>query len=183
MALKNTTEKYGSIAKFLHWLTALLIIVMLFIGYFMDNWGSAAIYNLHKLIGLSILGLVLVRALWAIINRRPRLPDDMNKLEKFLAHCVQGLLYLCMFVMPLSGWAMSTAAGHYPHIGSMIFPLPGIPLNQTLAGNLFAIHSTSAIILITLISLHILGALKHHFIDKNTVLKKMLPGTSNKKMH
>lgn len=176
MTIKNTSEQYGSVAKFLHWAMGLLIITMLIIGYFMGDWGSATIYNIHKLTGLSILVLAIFRVFWSIANRRPRLPSDVNRLEKFLARCVQVLLYLCMFVMPLSGWAMTTASGRYPHIGSNVFPMPGIPTSQTLARTLFEIHSTAALLLIGLISLHVLGALKHHFIDKDTVLKKILPG-------
>ncbi len=173
---KNTKERYGSMAKSLHWTMSVLILCMLFVGYFMGNWGIAAIYNLHKLTGLLILILVIVRIMWTLNNTQPALPPAMKRPEHVLSRIVQGLLYICMVFMPLSGWAMVTAFGYFPHLGSVVIPMPGIPIDQNLALFLAEVHGTIAIVLIVLISLHVLGALKHHFINKDEVLKKMWPG-------
>ncbi len=173
--LKNTKESYGSIAKFLHWLIALLVVVMLIVGYFMDDWGISSIKNIHKLVGLLILLLVVARIVWVLNNDRPLLPSTIGKFERILSRIVQGLLYISLIAMPLSGWAMVTAFGHFPHIGAWYIPMPGIPIDVNLAYVFADVHATTAVIIISLVSLHVLGALKHHFWDKDDVLKKMLP--------
>ena len=176
--LTNTREIYGSISKFFHWLIALLIITMLFLGFLMI--GQKAV-NLHQLTGLTILALAAFRLIWSIFNQHPRLPNTVSTLEKIAARGVQGLLYLCMFGIPLSGWAMSTAFGFAPHIANMNLSMPGIPIDQQLGSFLETVHNTLAFVLIALISLHILGALKHQLIDKDSqVLRSMLPSFKNK---
>lgn len=175
MAFRNSSSAYGSIAKSFHWIIALLVIIMLFVGYFMGGWGVAAIFNLHKLTGLTILLLVVMRVIWVLQNPRPNLPASVSKIEKFAAHTVQGILYLCLLLMPLSGWAMSTAFGYFPHIGAWVIPMPGIPIDHEFALFFAQMHGIMALILIAFICLHTLGALKHHFIDKDNVLKNMLP--------
>jgi cytochrome b561 len=177
--LKNTLENYGSVSKFFHWIIALLIIGMLFLGYFMVG---QKILTLHQLIGLSILTLATCRLIWIISNTHPRLPSTVSRLDKLAARSVQVLLYVCMFGMPLSGWAMSTAFGFIPHIGTYYLPMPGISVDQSLGIFLENIHNTLAIILIALIGLHVAGALKHYFIDKDSVLQSMLPKSKNKQI-
>lgn len=171
--LKNTHEQYGSVAKFFHWLMALLIIFMLCFGFLMEG---ESVVNVHQLIGLLLLILVACRLIWKLFNPRPILPPSVSTFEKAAAITVQTLMYVCMFGMPLSGWIMSTAFGLIPQIGNDIIPAPGIPNNQPL-GHIFQdTHNTLAFILIGLVCLHVLGALKHQFIDKDsTVLTSMLP--------
>lgn len=170
--LKNTLQNYGSLSKFFHWTIALLIIFMLFLGFLMVG---QKILTLHQLTGLTILTLATFRLIWILSNPHPRLPPDVTRFDKVLARSVQGLLYVCMFGMPLSGWAMSTAFGFNPHIGNFYLPMPGIPNDQSLGLIIKNIHNTMALVLIGLIALHIAGALKHYFIDKDGVLESMLP--------
>src|SRR4051812_37121726 len=112
MALRNTTQSYGSIAKSLHWLIALLIIGMLIVGLWMIGLplspAKFKIYGLHKSFGITILSLAALRLLWKWINESPLLPDAMNKLEKFLAKAGHAGLYVLIFAMPLTGWCMSS---------------------------------------------------------------------------
>lgn len=173
--LQNTAQSYGGIAKAFHWVMALLVVVMLFVGYFMGDWGVNEIFNLHKLTGLLILSLTVLRIMWVLNNVRPSLPATIHKWERILSRSVQGVMYVALLTMTLSGWAMVTAFGYFPHIGSLVIPMPGIPIDQNLASVFLQIHVTTAVVLITLICLHVLGALKHHFFDKDDVLKKMLP--------
>lgn len=177
--LKNSEYAYGSLSKFLHWMTALLVLFMLTGGYFIDDlpWPTVIhfLFNLHKLTGIFILILIVFRMVWHCTNPRPRLPSSVKKWEGILAHMVQGLLYICLLLMPLSGWAMVTAYNRFPSIGSLMLPMPGIPLNAVW-GHFFAeVHSVLAISLLVLLSLHILGALKHYFIDRDGILQRMLP--------
>jgi cytochrome b561 len=168
--LRNTKEQYGSINKFFHWTMAFLIITMLCVGFFM----SGPIVNIHKLTGLLILTLVALRLIWKLLNPVPELPETISRFEKILARSAEGFLYLCMFAMPLSGWAMATSFGYSPHLGSFYFPMPGISVDKTNAYFFKSIHDTLAWVFIGFISLHILGALKHLIIDKDSrVLKSM----------
>lgn len=171
--LKNSYKEYGTLAKFFHWTVALLIISMLCLGYLMEG---LRVVNVHQIIGLTILTLAACRLIWKLFNVAPRLPPTVSKIEKLGARGVQICLYLCMFGMPLSGWTMSTAFGIIPQIGNMMFPAPWIPIDQSLGHAIEYIHNTLAFVLIGLVCLHVMGALKHQFIDKDpTVLNSMLP--------
>ena len=179
MTLTNTNQSYGSMAKFFHWLIALLVIVLLLAGYFMDQIGDKSIklqvFNLHKLFGLAVLALITLRLLWRLANPVPLLPPEMALWERTLEKSVKLFFYIALFIMPLSGWIFSTAAGHAPRIGNFILAAPFVPKNKVLADQIFNIHSIFAIIIIGLLCLHIAGAFKHHFINKDNILLRMLP--------
>lgn len=132
----------------------------------------------HKSIGLSILLLVVLRIIWIIHSGRPPLPENVPLWERVFSRIVQYALYLFLILMPLSGWIMSVAANRTPkYFGFFNVPFPGIPTDKGLSKLMFEFHETIAWILIVLIALHVAGALKHHFIDKDDVLKKMMPGS------
>lgn len=170
--LRNNDQSYGSLAKFFHWTIGPLIIVMLIFGYFMTG---IALTSIHQVVGMVILCLVILRLIWTLMNQHPKLPEKMPIHERLLAKGVQVGLYLCMFGMPISGWAMSTALGLIPHIGSLKLPMPGIDINQAVGKELVTLHLIIAFILLGCIGLHFIGAMKHHFIEKDNVLKSMLP--------
>jgi cytochrome b561 len=180
MILKNTFENYGGVAKFFHWLIALLIIGLLILGFavtFMEHQPlQGPLINVHKLFGLLVLTLAALRLLWLIYNPRPPLFSGMVRWEYISAHLVHGILYFFMFAMPITGWVMSTAAGRIPHLLNLKFPLIGIPTNKELSHQFFTIHKYAAWVLIFFIVIHVAAALKHHFIMKDNVLKRMLPG-------
>lgn len=175
MKFRNTNQHYGTISKSLHWLIAILVIGMLFLGYFMSDIKDKALFsqviNLHKLIGLTILILMIARLLWMLINPRPTLANT-KAWERFLERAVHFLLYFVLIVMPLSGWIMSVAAGHIPHLFSWTIDLP-IQKDKALAESSESIHNTLAIIIIVLLSIHVLAGLYHHFVKKDNVLKRM----------
>ena len=171
--IKNTKEHYGSVAKFFHWIIAFLMIGMLALGFIMQG---KAVVNVHQLIGFTIFVLAVCRLIWKLINPSTVLPHSLLKIEKIAAKTVQALMYPCMFAMPISGWMMSTAYGLIPHFWGMKFPMPGIENDQDFGHAVEDVHNTLAIVLIILIFMHVMGALKHHFIDKDpTILKSMLP--------
>lgn len=179
MALKNTTTRYGSVAKFFHWIVALAVIALLIVGFLMGGIHDKAlkmqVVNLHKLIGVAVLLLMLCRLGWRLVNVQPGYPTSTPAWERKAARGVHDLLYLALILMPLSGWIMSTAAGKAPHLGAWLLTLPGISQSKTLAHFCNNAHSVLAWIIITAVSVHLLAALKHHFIDKNNVLIRMLP--------
>ncbi len=167
--LKNTTHSFGSVTKILHWAIALLILLMFLSGYF------DLPPHIHKLLGLSVLLLMILRILWRVSNPMPKLPPRVTNLERALARAVQGLLYFTLLAMPLSGWMMSTAFGHPPRIGTLNLPFPGLTHLSNWGPLLWDLHSSLAIVILVLIGLHFLGAMKHFFIDHDGVMQRMLP--------
>lgn len=180
MGLKNTTNAYGSVARFLHWTIALLVVVLLIVGYTMldieDKEVKVQVINIHKLTGILVLALMVLRVLWAMINIKPSLPFGTPAWEKMAEKGMHYLLYLGLIVMPLSGWLGSVWGGRLPHIGEFQFSLP-IVANKDLSEFAFDdVHIPLAIILIVLISLHVLAALYHHVIKKDNILRRMISG-------
>lgn len=174
---KNSSTQFGSVAKFFHWIIFLLLFCMIIFGYFLDDIPKdyqATAFNLHKLTGLTILLLMLLRMFWAFINERPALPMGTSLTAKILERVMQVVLYLVVFAMPMVGWIGSCAKGRPPHLGSVDLNLP-VPLDKSLGHAMFEMHSLLAITLIVLVSLHALAALYHHFVLKDDVLKRMLP--------
>lgn len=175
MSLKNSIDTYGSVAKFFHWTIAILILSMLVFGYFLEDIPkeySGLAYSVHKLTGLTILFLVLLRLCWVAINPKPRLPAR-NAFERLSELTVQYTLYVCMIAMPLVAWIGSSSGGKPPHLGNIQFALP-IPPNKPLIETSFYMHNTIAIILIVFISIHFLAALFHYFVRRDNVLQRML---------
>ncbi len=171
---------YTPLSKLFHWVIALAVIIMLTVGFFLDSIPerfAGTAYMLHKSTGITIFFLMIVRFIWMRISTKPDLPSTMKLWEKILSRFVQYGFYLLLFIMPLSGWIMSVAGGRIPvYFGLLKAPLPWVGENQSLSELMGKYHELIAWILIAFITLHVLGALKHHFIDKDNVLKRMLPG-------
>ncbi len=180
MSAKNTKYSYGSVTKFLHWLIFFLVLGMLLAGFFMDDIGDKAIKGqvvmMHKLIGMTILMLMIFRLFWAFMNPKPQLPNGSQRWERIAEHVGHGLLYLLLIVMPLSGWLMSSAAGKPPTFFNLFaMPMPGVVGNDTLKHLGGTLHEVFAWAIIAIVGLHILAALKHHFVEKDNILLRMLP--------
>lgn len=178
MSSKQVT-RYSPLSKTFHWVIAFVIIGMLSVGFFLDDipdqFQSTA-YMLHKSIGLTILLLMLLRFILIQIKGKPPLPNTVHHWEKIVSRFVQYSFYLLLILMPFSGWIMSVAADRTPvFFGLFRVPLPGISPNKSLAEFMVESHEIIAWIITALITLHIAGALKHHFIDKDNVLRSMLP--------
>lgn len=179
MCIKNTLEKYGAPAKALHWGVGILIIGLLAVGLIMtdmtDSPDKLQLYGLHKATGIVVLSLVLVRIVWRQINVVPTLPANMKALEKKAAHFGHLALYALMLAMPISGWLMSSAAG-YPVSVYGLFTLPNLVAPDKGLRELFGdAHEIMANGLMILLAVHVLAALKHHFIEKDNTLRRMLP--------
>jgi cytochrome b561 len=178
MSIRNTNSTYGSLAKFFHWLIFALVFLMLIYGYFLDDIPKEYkpfAYNTHKLIGLSILFLMLARLCWTLINPKPQLPGTPSFWERCAERFVHYLLYIVVIAMPLSGWIGSAAAGKFPQLGGFIFTLP-IAQSKDLAHQAFEWHEFLAFSILGLVAVHVLAALYHHFIRKDNVLRRMMPG-------
>lgn len=177
---RNTSEGFGRVARLLHWLTALLIVGLLVVGWIMTELrpspDTIRIYNLHKSFGLLLLAIVLVRLLWKGIDRAPP-PVPMPWWQQRLAHAVHGLLYLLLLVMPISGWLLHSASG-YPLKWFIVGPaVPALIDKDSGSKHFFEeVHEWSAWVLVGVLLLHVAGALKHHFIDRDRTLGRMWRG-------
>jgi cytochrome b561 len=181
MGLWNTEAQYGAVARSLHWVIALLILVMLGVGLYMttvhlDRPTMFRIYGLHKSTGIVVLLLAPLRLLWRLISVHPIPLPSHRQWEKTLAAIVHTLLYVCMFLMPLTGWIGSSAKGFSVSVYGW-FTLPDlVTRNDSLAEVMWDIHEIAAYSLIVIIGLHFAGAMKHHLIDRDNTLWRMLPG-------
>jgi cytochrome b561 len=179
MPMKNTATSYGWPAKAFHWLIGLTIIGLLGVGLWMEDLEPPfkyEIYGLHKATGIVVLALAALRLAWKGINPSVLLPEGLSRAKQLLAKVTHILLYVGMFAMPISGWAMSNAAGHSVSIYGL-FTIPAlVEKNKMIAGIAHEAHELIGYGLMALIGLHVLAAIYHHVILKDNVLKRMLPG-------
>ena len=179
MTFRNTTNSWGALSKALHWLIVLLIINQWVIAERADALplGLAKLQVLawHKSFGITILGLAVIRLLWRWMNPTPDLRAETKPWERVLAKLTHVLLYALIFAMPLTGWMMSSAK-NFPVSWFRLFQLPDlVQPDEAMFHRMQDLHHLLFKILVGVALLHIAGALKHHFVDRNDVLKRMLP--------
>ena|SRR3990167_9180671 len=177
MQMTNTENRYGIVTIFLHWLMAILIIGLLVLGLYMValpiSYEKLKLYGWHKEYGLLALALVIFRLIWRLINITPHL--SLPLLEKLAARSVHWAFYIFMFAMPITGWLITSAAG-LPASFFGLFVLPNlIAPNEELRIFFQAVHKWLGYGFIATIVLHASAALKHHFINKDDILRRMLP--------
>ncbi|MCQ8185379.1 cytochrome b [Parvularcula maris] len=187
--MSTETQRYSSVAKALHWLIAVMIIVQIPTGFIMHNLAFSetkyTMYQLHKSFGLIVLTLSLLRLGWRLTHKAPALPDHMKPWERVLARITHVGFYALIIGIPLTGWLMVSASPL--GIDTKIFyviPVPHWPVPVGEAAESFWIetHEVLAKITIGLLVLHVGGALKHHFVDKDSVLLRMVPSALHSKL-
>ena len=170
---------FAPLARLLHWLMALMIVSMLFIGAGMAASVSARhvwLLNLHKPLGIAILLLVVVRLFVRFSTRQPPLPADLPAVQVLAAKMSHVLLYALMFTLPLVGWAMISAAGD-PVMLSQSLQLPALlPANAKTFALLRTAHTYLAYLLFITVLLHVAAALFHAWVRRDGVLNSMLRG-------
>lgn len=176
MLLKNSTSRYGKIAIILHWIMALLLICLVILGLYMVELPigleKLKMYGWHKEYGILALMLVIVRFTWRLTNKTPYL--NIPLLEKIAARTVHWLFYVFMFALPITGWLVTSAAG-LPVSFFGLFVLPNLVPSDSQSLALYEeIHEWLGYGLIATFFLHTAAALKHHFINKDDILKRML---------
>lgn len=173
--LRNDQNHWGLISKLFHWIMALLIIGLLYVGLYMsdlpDSPDKFVLYGLHKSFGIIALGLVTLRIIWRLATVTPNLPDTL-----LLSKLSAPVLYLAMLTMPISGIIMSQAGGHPISIFNTFMVPPFIDTNPDLGKLAWQIHGYAGKVFIALICLHILAALYHQLILKNNLLGRMIKG-------
>lgn len=179
MSSAATTERYSGPAIALHWLLALAILGAFIVGVYMSDLPVSPqrlkLYNWHKWAGICILALSALRLLWRLTHRPPA-DVAMPEWQRRSAHAVHILLYLLFFAVPLAGWAYSSAAG-FPIVVFGVLPLPDfVAPSKELAEAIKPLHKILAFTMAVLVLAHVAAALKHHFVDGDGLLSRMLPG-------
>ena len=173
------TPAYTSVARTLHWLTAVLVLGLIPVGIIMHNMEASPLqdrlYNLHRSTGTVLLPLAIIRLLYRWTH--PPLPlPDMPALQRFAAESTHWGLYALLIVQPIVGWA-ATSAYRAPIIIYGLFELPPIlPVNQPLAERLFGVHRWLGILMALMVCAHVGAALFHHFVNRDRVLMRMVSG-------
>ena len=177
-------KRYSTVAIVLHWLLALVIMVMFGVGIYMTDLPISPqrlkLYNWHKWAGVTFLALTLLRLVWRLTHRPPALPAAITRTmpgwQHRAYHATHHLMYLLFFAVPLVGWAYSSAAG-FPIVWFGQIPLPNLlPVNKELAELIKPLHKYLALALMALAGLHIAAAVKHQLVDRDRLLGRMLPG-------
>ncbi|TNF37221.1 MAG: cytochrome b [Gammaproteobacteria bacterium] len=179
MKLHNTSASYGMISMGFHWVSALLVIGLFGLGLWMvdlsyyDEWYRTAPL-IHKGTGFILLLLTLLRLLWKLYSPAPLALQQHKPIERRLAKATHHLIYVLLFLLMFSGYLISTADGRALEVFDW-FSIPatihGIERQEDIAGD---VHEILAYSLIALVVLHAAGAIKHHVIDKDNTLRRML---------
>ena len=174
----SPSSRYTGTAIALHWLLALAMTGSFCVGLYMADLPISPqrlkLYNWHKWAGVTILTLSALRLLWRLTHRPPAdLP--MPAWQRRAAHATHRLLYLLFFVVPLVGWAYSSAAG-FPIVVFGVLPLPDfVPVDKALADAIKPFHGILAKLMAALVLVHVAGALKHQFVDRDGLLSRIWP--------
>lgn len=182
---KITVTPYTRPARYLHWLLAIMIFGMFVLGFYMQGLplspDKLKLYSWHKWSGVTIFMLVILRLCWRLIRRPPPLPDHLSPWLQRGAQAGHLMLYALMVLIPLSGWLMSSAKG-IPTVWFGIIPLPDlIPKDKALGDLLQATHLNLNYFFIAVLVGHIGMALKHHYVDRDGTLYRMLPAFNPEK--
>ncbi|ALI01006.1 putrescine-ornithine antiporter [Pseudomonas sp. FW306-02-F02-AA] len=179
MQLRNSSSRYGGVSIFLHWGVALAVFGLFALGLWMvgldyySNWRKEA-PDLHKSIGLTLFAFLSLRVLWRFISPPPPTLQSYSRMTRLGAKLGHSFLYLSLFAVMIAGYLISTADGvGIPVFGLFEIPalISGLPDQADTAG---AIHLYLAWTLVIFSGLHALAALKHHFIDRDATLTRML---------
>jgi len=176
-------SRYTLTAVALHWLLAVALLGMIGLGWYMADLPFSPqrlkLYNWHKWAGITILVLSALRLGWRMTHRPPELPSEiesaMPRWQMVAFHATHHGLYALFFIVPLLGWAYSSAAG-FPIVVFGVLPLPDfVPADKALAEMIKPWHGYAAFLMLLLIAAHVGAALKHQFIDRDGLIGRMLP--------
>lgn len=171
-----TVEKYNLGARWFHWILAILVILNLASGLLHEPLEKVVqLMTVHKSFGLIILLVTIGRIIWRLRWKKPALPDHVSPLERMAASTTHVVLYALMLIMPLTGWIFSSA-GKYPLSFFGLFLWPKLPISKDgpFAGPAHEGHEILGWVMLALVVLHIAAALRHHFVLKDGILRRMM---------
>ncbi|MEK7811250.1 MAG: cytochrome b [Pseudomonadota bacterium] len=172
-------DRYTNTAISLHWLIALLLFISIPLGVYMHDLPLSPyklqLYSYHKWIGVTIFMLAVFRLYWRISHRPPALPENTPQWAVVASEIVHYLLYILILIIPLSGWLMSSAKG-FQTVWFGLLPLPDLLGKDKFMGDLLqGVHQFLNIALAVVFAAHVGAALKHHFLERDDILSRMLP--------
>lgn len=177
----DTQTQLSPVTRLLHWLVAITIVTLLCVGFYMSTFEVGWLYPIHKSVGVLALLVILPRIIWRLKNGWPVPVRDYDRWEQRVARLSHWVLILGSIIMPLSGFIFSGASGHGVDVfGLVLAPTnynanhEAIPFNEPMADFGHEVHEIVGTIMAITIVLHVLGALKHHFVDKDRTLLRML---------
>ena len=183
MTRYNTQRRYGSVTKSFHWLTALLILALIPLGIMANKAAhapepdferAAFLFSLHKTLGVTVFAVAILRILWALRQAKPGPLHPDRRAETLLAEIVHWTLYGSLVLVPLTGWISHAATeGFAPIWWPFGQGLPFVPVDQTIKSFFAGLHIVFERVLVISIFLHVAGALKHQFIDRDSTLRRM----------
>ena len=183
------TRTFAPITKLFHWLTALLILAIIPLGVVANRLPyetseqlafKAQLFSFHKTLGVAVFFVALLRIIWALTHPRPGTLHPDRKAETLLAETIHWVLYISLMMVPLTGWIDHAAtSGFAPIWWPFGQSLPFVPKSEAVAGVFSGLHWIFGKLMVASLLLHIAGALKHHFIDKDATLRRMWFGKSN----
>jgi cytochrome b561 len=182
MLLRNNETRWGWVSLGLHWLTLLMILGLAVVGFLMQELPNSPtkiqVYGLHKSFGLTVLALTVLRLLWRLAAGVPRPVPGTPRWQSAVASATHGALYLILFALPLSGWLYNSASG-FPLKWFGLFSLPKLSgYDAQLKQIALAAHETLFLALAAIVTVHALAALKHHYLNRDATLTRMLPGAA-----
>jgi cytochrome b561 len=174
MGWLNTPRAYGRAGQVLHWLVVAGIAASYFLAEAAEDDERGDLMGLHRSIGIAILALAALRVLWRLVDRAPAWPASMARWERVGARAAHALLYALLFALPLTGWLVSSAEGDaVTFFGWFELPPLSVGVDEDLLEDA---HEALFNALVAIAALHAAAALKHHFWDRDGVLRSMLPG-------
>jgi cytochrome b561 len=188
MANGVSARRYSAVAILLHWASALAVLVLIGLGLTMTHAALAPLrqfqlYQWHKSVGVTVLALTVLRLLWRLTHRPPPHPVGMPARERRAAAAAHHLLYVLLVGLPLTGWAVVWLSPfNIPTVLYGLVPWPHLPLAAHVPdpaaaeGLLKQVHALGAWFLAALLAVHVAAALRHHFLLRDDVLRRMLPG-------
>jgi cytochrome b561 len=181
--IRNTALSWGSVSRWFHWILGVAILGMIGFGWWMNHAaarGDRLLYrSIHADIGYLLLLLMVLRLIWRGINPTPALPSDMARWERIAASVSHWALYLVTIVVAMFGWAMAGARA--PTFSSWfgLFTVPQFTAVDKAAANAYEEwHILFAYVLLALIALHVLAAVRHHFVKRDRVTMRMVSGAA-----
>ncbi|GAB2495811.1 cytochrome b [Arenimonas alkanexedens] len=182
MPIRNSDQAWGAVSLGIHWLTVAMVLGLIAVGLLMQELSfsstKATLYSLHKTFGLTVLGLTVMRLLWRLYAGAPAPVPGTPRWQSAIASVTHGVLYLILLAMPISGWLYHSASGYPPRNLSWfgLFKLPSLSdRDEPLRDAALAAHEWLFIALAVIVTVHALAALKHHYIDRDRTLARMLP--------
>ena len=178
MTLANAVDPYGTVGRAIHWITAVLVIGLLGMGKLahIDVEDGGALYVLHGSLGVLVLLLVIARIGWRLLTARPVTPETLSPIERRISKSVHVGFYVLLALLPVSGWLLASAEQGAVSFFNL-FSLPSLKIAAGGGGEEFfeELHELLGNALLMLVALHVLAALKHHFIDRDGILRRMIP--------